>query len=38
MTNKMNNRKYTLLSFIPVFLFNEYKHFQNFYFLFITLL
>ena len=28
----------TILSFFPMFLFNEYKHFQNFYFLFITVI
>lgn len=36
-SNKMNNRKYTLLSFLPLFLFDQYKHFQNFYFLAIAM-
>ena len=32
-TNKTNNQKYNILSLIPLFLYNEYKYFSNFYFL-----
>ena len=37
MSNKIDNRKYNLFTFLPLFLFNEYKHFSNFYFLLIAL-
>ena len=32
-TNKLNNRKYNIFTFLPLFLYNEYKYFANFYFL-----
>lgn len=38
MTNKVNNRKYSFISMLPLFLFNEYKQFSNLYFLCIALL
>lgn len=37
-TNKENNRKYTLFSFLPKFLFEQYKVFANFYYLMITVI
>ena len=37
MSNRVNNCKYSLLTIIPMFLFNQYKVFSNFYFLFIAL-
>lgn len=37
MSNKVNNRRYSFLSFLPLFLFNEYKYFCNLYFLLIAL-
>jgi phospholipid-translocating ATPase len=37
MTNKLNNTKYNLLSFIPVVLFNQFKFFYNLFFLLISL-
>lgn len=36
-SNKMNNQKYSLLTFIPVVLFNEFKFFFNMFFLLIAL-
>ena len=38
MSNKIDNRKYNVFTFIPLFLYNEYKHFSNFYFLLVALL
>ena len=37
-SNRINNCKYNFFSFLPVFLYNEYRNFSNFYFLFVTLL
>jgi phospholipid-translocating ATPase len=37
MSNKLNNTKYNLLSFIPVVLFNQFKFFYNLFFLLISL-
>ena len=37
-SNKVNNQKYSLLSFVPVVLFNEFKFFFNFFYLLIALL
>lgn len=37
MSNKINNRKYNALSMIPKFLYNEYRQFNNLYFLAIAL-
>lgn len=36
-TNKVDNKKYSILTFLPMFLFNQYKVFSNFYFLLIAL-
>lgn len=36
-SNKVNNRKYSVLTFLPMFLYNEYKIFSNMYFLMIAL-
>ena len=33
----MKNRKYTVTSMIPMFLYNEYKHFSNLYFLLLAI-
>ena len=38
LSNRINNCKYNFFSFLPVFLYNEYRHFSNFYFLFVTLI
>jgi len=35
--NKLNNQKYSILTFIPVVLFNEFKFFFNLFFLLIAL-
>jgi phospholipid-translocating ATPase len=35
-SNRINNQKYSLVSFIPKALFNEFKYFYNFFFLMIT--
>ena len=37
-TNKINNRKYNVISFLPIFLFNEYKYFLNLYILLLCLI
>lgn len=37
MSNKLNNTKYNLLSFIPMVLFNQFKFFYNLFFLAIAL-
>jgi len=36
-SNKVNNQKYNLLSFIPKVLYNEFKFFFNMFFLMIAL-
>lgn len=36
-SNKMNNQKYSIVTFIPVVLFNEFKFFFNMFFLLIAL-
>ena len=36
-TNKLNNQKYNIISFIPVLLYNEFKFFFNMFFLLIAL-
>lgn len=38
MSNKIDNRKYNVFTFLPLFLYNEYKYFSNFYFLFVALI
>lgn len=38
MSNTTNNQKYNFFTFLPLFLFNEYKHFSNLYFLILALL
>lgn len=35
-SNKLNNQKYTFLTFLPLLLFNEFKFFFNMFFLLIT--
>lgn len=35
--NKINNQKYSILAFIPVVLYNEFKFFFNLFFLLIAL-
>ena len=37
MTNKLNNNKYNVITFIPVVLFNQFKFFYNLFFLLIAL-
>lgn len=37
MTNKLNNNKYNVLTFVPVVLFNQFKFFYNLFFLLIAL-
>ena len=37
MTNKLNNNKYNVFTFIPVVLFNQFKFFYNLFFLLISL-
>lgn len=37
MTNKLNNNKYNVITFIPVVLFNQFKFFYNLFFLLISL-
>ena len=37
MTNKLNNNKYNVITFIPVVLFNQFKFFYNLIFLLISL-
>ena len=36
-TNAINNRKYTILGFIPMVLFNQFKYFFNMFFLLLAL-
>lgn len=36
-TNRLNNQKYNVLTFIPKVLFNEFKYFFNMFFLIIAL-
>ena len=36
MTNKLNNNKYNVVTFIPVVLFNQFKFFYNLFFLMIS--
>jgi hypothetical protein len=36
-TNAINNRKYSVLGFIPVVLFNQFKYFFNMFFLLLAL-
>lgn len=38
MSNKTDNRKYNIFTFLPLFLYNEYKHFSNFYFLLVAII
>ena len=37
LTNKLNNNKYNVITFIPVVLFNQFKFFYNLFFLLIAL-
>lgn len=37
-SNKIDNRKYNIVTFLPLFLYNQYKVFSNLYFLIIALL
>lgn len=37
MTNRQNNTKYNLLTFLPVVLYNQFKFFYNMFFLLIAL-
>lgn len=37
MTNKLNNNKYNIVTFVPVVLFNQFKFFYNLFFLLISL-
>ena len=36
-TNKVNNQKYTLFTFLPLFLFHQYKYFINLYILLLVI-
>lgn len=36
-TNAINNRKYSILSFVPMVLFNQFKYFFNMFFLLLAL-
>ena len=36
-SNQIDNQKYNIFTLLPLFFFNEYKHFSNFYFLLIAL-
>ena len=36
-SNKINNRRYSLLSFIPIVLFDQFKYFFNLFFLMICI-
>lgn len=36
-SNNLNNQKYTLLTFLPLLLYNEFKFFFNMFFLLIAL-
>ena len=36
-TNELNNQKYNVLTFVPKVLYNEFKFFQNLFFLLIAL-
>ena len=36
-TNAINNRKYSVIGFIPVVLFNQFKYFFNMFFLLLAL-
>ena len=37
MSNKLNNTKYNILTFVPMVLFNQFKFFYNLFFLLIAL-
>lgn len=37
MTNKLNNNRYNLITFVPIVLFNQFKFFYNLFFLAIAL-
>lgn len=37
MTNKLNNNRYNLITFVPIVLFNQFKFFYNLFFLVIAL-
>lgn len=37
MSNKLNNTKYNIITFVPVCLFNQFKFFYNLFFLLISL-
>ena len=37
MTNKLNNNKYNLVTFVPIVLFHQFKFFYNLFFLVISL-
>lgn len=36
MSNKLNNNKYNVITFVPVVLFNQFKFFYNLFFLLIS--
>lgn len=36
MSNKLNNNKYNVVTFVPVVLFNQFKFFYNLFFLLIS--
>jgi len=38
MSNKIDNSRYNILTFLPVVFFNQFKHFLNLYFLIIALM
>jgi phospholipid-translocating ATPase len=35
--NKLNNQKYSIITFVPIVLYNEFKFFFNLFFLMIAL-
>ena len=37
MSNKLQNNKYNIITFVPVVLFNQFKFFYNLFFLLISL-
>jgi phospholipid-translocating ATPase len=37
LSNKLNNQKYNILSFVPTVLYNEFKFFFNMFFLIIAM-
>lgn len=37
LSNKLNNQKYNILSFVPTILYNEFKFFFNMFFLIIAM-